>query len=225
MKSILIILSIAIAAVAIFNSCKSRSGTTKSKANVQDLWLNSHRPSAKPNIYSAQFAPEYLSDAWQEMSIPIEGFTYTAGHVYHLRVEEVSESDTKAKQYRLLEIVSTEIDPLQQITDIYVLRAIPNEMNVDQLQDIRCTLELNAASRTVMGSAPCNQYSGTITELTTTDISFGPIMATKMACQQLSTERMFFQRLAAVKSYERKKLLLHLKGKDGESLLILQKVD
>ncbi len=94
MKSILIILTIAIAAAVIFNSCKSRTSTAKSTVDVKDLWLNSHRPSAKPNVYSAQFATEYSGEAWQELTIPIEGFTYTAGHIYHLRVEEVGGTET-----------------------------------------------------------------------------------------------------------------------------------
>lgn len=224
MKSFIIILALAVVTILIFNSCKSNSAGMKSKAKVKDLWLNSHRPSPKPDIYLAQFDKEQSPEAWQELVIPIEGFTYTAGQVYHLRVEETT-GEGDEKSYRLIEIVSSEVDPLLMITDIYVLREIPGEMKADQLRDVRCTVELKASTMTIMGSAPCNQYSGKIKELTTTTISFGPIMATKMACPHLSVEQMVFSRLNKVRSYERKGLNLLLSDEQGEVLLILGKVD
>jgi heat shock protein HslJ len=196
----------------------------KSNAKLQDVWLNSHRPSPKPDVYNAQFGKERNDEAWQEMQLVIEGFTYTAGQIYHLRLEELTGEDSQ-KTYRLAEIVSTETDPIQMITDIYVLSEIPGEVSPEKLRDVRCTVELNAASRTIMGTAPCNQFSGEIKTLTTTEVSFGPLMATKMACPQLAIERMVFDRLGKVTGYHRKGLLMHLTGTEGESLLILRKVD
>ncbi len=224
MKSFLIISALAITAIMVLHSCSSSSNGMKSKTPGMDLWLNSHRPSPKPNVYLAQFDKEPEDEAWQELTIPIDGFKYTAGQIYHLKVEAI-EGDGEVKSYRLVSIISAEPDPLQLITDIYVVREIPGELKAEQLRDVRCTIELNAAAMTIMGSAPCNQFNGKIKELSSNKISFGPLMATKMACPNLDIEQMVFARLDNVRHYERKGLELLLTDDQDELLLVLGKID
>lgn len=62
-------------------------------------------------------------------------------------------------------------------------------------------LQLNTAELQAEGQAGCNRFRGSF-ELTAPDqLRFGPLMATKMACPDLSTETGFMGALTATRSY------------------------
>lgn len=83
-------------------------------------------------------------------------------------------------------------------------------------------IEINTETKTFSGNDGCNQISGTITLLNNSEISFGSIMGTKMACMDMKIPDQFHKSLAEVKSY--KTLNVHRVGGAGaksETKLIL----
>lgn len=59
----------------------------------------------------------------------------------------------------------------------------------------------NAATGESSGLASCNTYSGTYT-VTGSKIKFGPLISTKMACDDMSTETKFKQSLSKASSFK-----------------------
>lgn len=70
----------------------------------------------------------------------------------------------------------------------------------DQPAGFNATMNLGEAGRAV-GQAPCNRYSAAVTRQGTV-FQFGPIAATRMACDQLKEEMAYFELLAKVTSAE-----------------------
>ena len=77
---------------------------------------------------------------------------------------------------------------------------------------------------TAKGNGGCNQFSGTYTQ-DAAGLRIGPLMATEMACDNLSDETVFFQILSDTRSADISHLELVLKDTAGEPLLTLQRRD
>lgn len=56
------------------------------------------------------------------------------------------------------------------------------------------TMQFDTAGTRVSGNAGCNRYNGTV-ELSGDSLHFGPLMSTKMACDQLELEQQFMRHL------------------------------
>lgn len=74
------------------------------------------------------------------------------------------------------------------------------------------------------GNGGCNGFGGTF-EQSGNQLSFGPIMSTKMACLDMNTETEFFLALDQTRSFEGDHLLVVLKSESGEALLTLKRRD
>jgi len=108
--------------------------------------------------------------------------------------------------------------------DIYVLVSI-NGNDIDSLNFPIAppTLEINITENKINGFSGCNNYFGTIDNITTSTINLGPIAATKKYCNNVD-ETLFFSTLNKVNKYERKALYLHLFENDN-LVLSFKKVD
>jgi heat shock protein HslJ len=83
--------------------------------------------------------------------------------------------------------------------------------------DIPATLTLDAAGR-IAGKAPCNRYFGQ-NGASLPDLSLGGVAATRMACDRLADEQVYFDRLAAMTRAEMRGTgNLVLTGPDGRSM-------
>ena len=75
-----------------------------------------------------------------------------------------------------------------------------------------------------VGNGGCNRFN--VIDIQSEDqLSFGPIMATKMACMDLDKETEFFKKLGETTSFEGDRLKLVLKSDSGEALLSLKRRD
>ena len=63
-------------------------------------------------------------------------------------------------------------------------------------------IEFHIAEKTFNGKDGCNMISGSIEELSDKSIKFGPIMATKMACMDMTIPDLFHQKMMEVRSYD-----------------------
>lgn len=77
------------------------------------------------------------------------------------------------------------------------------------------TLTLQSSDNRVSGSAGCNRYSGPYT-LAGDELTFGPAMSTKMACEQgMDVEMAFLSMLTNVTGYQATDSSLTLVGRSG----------
>lgn len=75
------------------------------------------------------------------------------------------------------------------------LVAIDQEaLDADALGRALPTMQFDTAGTRVSGNAGCNRYNGTV-ELSGDSLHFGPLMSTKMACDQMELEQQFMRHL------------------------------
>jgi len=110
-----------------------------------------------------------------------------------------------------------------RLHDIWVLTHIKGS-SIKSFQNPP-NMELNIASLRVMGFGGCNQYGGTIVSTTATTITFGDIMATEMACDNLATESTFLNELQGKLTYSIKNLTLLFYNDSSTEVLRFKKVD
>lgn len=79
----------------------------------------------------------------------------------------------------------------------------------------------------MFGFSGCNTLRGPITKLTETELEFGNLASTMMACGQanMELERTVSNAFTQTKKYKRDGMLLTLIGAGNEVLMVLRKVD
>lgn len=86
-----------------------------------------------------------------------------------------------------------------------------------QVVDIPATLTVDSAGN-VSGKAPCNRYTGR-NQASLPELKLGGIAATRMACDKLAEEEVFFAALSTMTRLERvDDRTLVLTGPDGRSM-------
>jgi heat shock protein HslJ len=115
-------------------------------------------------------------------------------------------------------------NPILRLHDIWALTSI-NGLSENINIERRPTIEIFPEKKEIVGFGGCNNYSGPILEVNATAISFGAIMSTKMACEQLDLESKYFTALQATKKYSLNDLELTFLDGQGVPILIFRKVD
>ncbi len=110
------------------------------------------------------------------------------------------------------------------INDVWALTEI---LEVPLSDDIakRPQLEFNHKENSFSGNNSCNQITGNLKELTNTDMEFGIIKETKMACKEMKLASTFVQQLRNTRSYKVTNGNLHLLDADEKVLLRFKKID
>lgn len=86
-------------------------------------------------------------------------------------------------------------------------------------------LEINLTEMRIMGNDGCNSFTGTIQNISETNIQFGPIAGTKKMCPKMETANKFNAALQKVKGYTLDKLTLTFVDENGNEMLSFLKVD
>ena len=113
-----------------------------------------------------------------------------------------------------------------RLHDIWALEEISNQ----KIEEIgvfirRPQLEIFVKDKRVVGNDGCNQFSGSIKELNETQIIFGPLMKTEIACEKENISKKFNIALYETQTYKREGLKLYLLDAEGIELLQFQKID
>ncbi len=116
-------------------------------------------------------------------------------------------------------------EDLVRLNDIWALEKMQGELvSINQgLQ--RPQLEIHLRDMKVIGNDGCNHFSGAISSLNNSEITFGPMMGTKMFCQGMELSNQFNSHINSVKSYVSKDLTLYLFDEQGKELLSFRKID
>lgn len=207
---------------------------TKESTQEHVYWVNSYKQPCTDGgettcllIVKGTDSLDMSTAEWQPLSASIEGFDYEPGHIHKLLVNEteVTEDSSTTKTYSLIEVMEKNIDARLRVNDIWVLESLNGEAYVAAEGQESPMLEIQVAAGRVMGNDGCNNFRGTFTTLTDTELAFGPLMTTRKACPDMETPKMVEDALNQVASYTVESLSLKLYDADGNEVLSYKKVD
>jgi heat shock protein HslJ len=114
-------------------------------------------------------------------------------------------------------------NPAMTLNDIWVVTQIKkkNLVNPNNAPNI----EINLGSKSVLGSDGCNNYRGSISEIDSSNLKFGPLMGTKKMCVDMTDSTNFNAAMSEVASYKIGDLKLTFYDAYSRELISFKKVD
>lgn len=169
------------------------------------------------------------SGTWSNFYDKIEGFDYTPGYLYKIKVKEEKlnldnvPADASSIKYTLIEILNKEPDKTLRINDIWQIEKIENELLTSDFE--YPTMEINLAKSTITGKAICNNIQGFIMEFTGTIIRFSSLTTTRKMCPLIDEETRYLNAMGRVVTYTIANNRLEFFDLYEQSLLTFKKVD
>tara|TARA_B110000902_G_scaffold61377_1_gene72405 strand:- start:599 stop:1021 length:423 start_codon:yes stop_codon:yes gene_type:complete len=114
---------------------------------------------------------------------------------------------------------------ITQLHDIWALHSLNGEDYSNDMSQKHPTIEIFVAEKRVAGNDGCNQIFGGIDTLTVTELKFGMLAGTKMACSDMEVADAFGKALGLLEHYVVQDLTLTLQDKDHNELMVLRKVE
>jgi heat shock protein HslJ len=109
------------------------------------------------------------------------------------------------------------------LNDIWVAETVDGETVVDKANAPR--FEINTTTMETFGSDGCNNIKGKLTTLTNTDLVFGPLAGTRKLCQDMIIPNKFNEVIPQVRRYKIYNLRLTLLDEEGNTLVVMRKID
>lgn len=217
-------------------SCKTATKNNALNTVEKTFWINSAKLPCQGvgpmSCLQVQDGEKIEEGRWQNFFSNIEGFEYEPGNIYRIvvAVEQLPPpipADASSLRYRLVKVISKTADKTLAITDIWLVEKVGEYEKPKGMGDKSLTFEFNASERRMYGFSGCNTLRGPITKLTETELEFGNLASTMMACGQanMELERAVSNAFTQTKKYKRDGMLLTLMGADNEVLMVLRKVD
>ncbi|MCF1752217.1 DUF4377 domain-containing protein [Mariniradius sediminis] len=217
-------------------SCKTATKNNALNTVEKTFWINSAKLPCQGvgpmSCLQVQDGEKIEEGRWQNFFSNIEGFEYEPGNIYRIvvAVEQLPPpipADASSLRYRLVKVISKTADKTLAITDIWLLEKVGEYEKPKGMGDKSLTFEFNASERRMYGFSGCNTLRGPITKLTETELEFGNLASTMMACGQanMELERAVSNAFSQTKKYKRDGMLLTLIGAGNEVLMVLRKVD
>lgn len=217
-------------------SCKTATKNNALNTVEKTFWINSAKLPCQGvgpmSCLQVQDGEKIEEGRWQNFFSNIEGFEYEPGNIYRIvvAVEQLPPpipADASSLRYRLVKVISKTADKTLAITDIWLLEKVGENEKPKGMGDKSLTFEFNASERRMYGFSGCNTLRGPITKLTETELEFGNLASTMMACGQanMELERAVSNAFSQTKKYKRDGMLLTLIGAGNEVLMVLRKVD
>lgn len=155
----------------------------------------------------------------------IEQEYYTAlGGINTYQVTENTLSFYNEKGEETLSFIkTTEMSSKYKLHDIWNATSILG-VPTDRSESIP-SLEINTTKMEIYGNNGCNQYHGTIKNISPSELTFGDIASTRKICPNMNTADNFNKALSQVTNYKREGLKLILLNTEGEEVLTFQKGD
>jgi len=221
----------ALISLTIITSCQSMK---KTPATTSIYWINSLFVDCE-GVAPMKCLQVKKSEngTWENFYSKIEGFEFVVGYQYKIEVKEETKdpkmvpADGSSIVYTLVKVIEKQFDNKQNINDIWILEKIGETdfSKASSKRNRRPQLEINLKEMKIFGNDGCNNYSGSITSFDTDELSFGPILSTRMACPDMTTTYEFHKVMEQVQSYKLKGLKLYLLDSNGIVLLKFQKID
>lgn len=217
-------------------SCKTATKNNVLNTVEKTFWINSAKLPCQGvgpmSCLQVQDGEKIEEGRWQNFFSNIEGFEYEPGNIYKIvvAVEQLPPpipADASSLRYRLVKVISKTADKTLAISDIWLVEKVGEYEKPKGMGDKSLTFEFNASERRMFGFSGCNTLRGPITKLTETELEFGNLASTMMACGQanMELERAVSNAFSQTKKYKRDGMLLTLIGAGNEVLMVLRKVD
>ncbi|GAB5475671.1 MAG: hypothetical protein Mars2KO_37700 [Maribacter sp.] len=110
------------------------------------------------------------------------------------------------------------------INEVWALTEMLGTPISDEMEK-RPQLEFNSKASSFSGNNGCNQIMGNLKELTNTDVQFGMINETRMACKEMKLSSTFLSQLRETRHYKIADLNLTLTDSNGKVLLLFKKME
>lgn len=229
MQKTLLILSIAF----ISFSC----AVNRKNANVSEntYWVNSFKVDCvgvgPMSCLQIQRGDELGATEWQNFYSNIEGFDYRPGLIYKLKVRETKldpanvPADASSIKYELIEVMEKQTDDRLRIVDIWVLEAINGKSIERSITSVSATFQVDLVNDRVYGNGSCNNFNGTLLNLTGTEIQISPLASTRMFCQNNMIENQYLKLLETTSTYEIGSNQLRMFDDEKKHILTFKKVD
>ena len=221
--------------IAIFTmACSSTKHVDKSPVQssspsngTSTIWVSSYSGNCSGagganNFLLTQEGENQPTENWDCFYQTIEGFTFQAGYICKLKVEQIMVEGLP--ELKLITVLSKQRNPAYfKIYDIWATTHLNGK--VLDISATRPNMEINLSTMKVLGIGMCNQYFGKIESYTRSTIKFGTIAGTEMMCPEIHKERAFLKALSETVTFKIKGQILFLYNSSNTELLRFQKVD
>lgn len=209
------------------------SCNSKEPEQTRTFWVNSLKVECNTGTGKTHCLQVYEGDSlnnaqWTFLYAPIEGFNFQPGYLQKIKIKEhildpdKVPADGTSKTYLLVEVLEKQADPKTALNDIWALTHI-NSNGFETPNTPR--LEINLTKMQAFGTDGCNNFSGSITKLDQSTLTFGPLASTRKMCTDMNVADQFNQALMKTQTYKHEQLTLYLYDKTGIELLRFKKVD
>jgi heat shock protein HslJ len=216
-------------------SCKSTKITENQAIEEKIFWVNSSKfpcmGVGPMTCLQVQENEEIEEGKWSFFYSYIEGFEYEPGNIYRIKVKvskvkEPVPADASSLNYQLIEIMEKYPDMTLRLTNIWLVKEIGETLN-PKGHNRDLTFEIHVAERKISGYSGCNTLRAPISKITETEIKFGNMASTKMACgeEEMQLERKITQALEEVVYYQFKDKYLVFMDSEKTVLMKLMNVD
>lgn len=208
---------------------------SKENAIVETWWINSAKFDctgvAPMSCLQIQKGEIIDSEKWEFFYSTIEGFEYQPGHIYQIKLSIEDRpapvpADASSKTFKLIEVISKEVDKSLRITNIWKVvevGEIKNPVNFKSKEAL--IFEFNASAKTYFGDTGCNSIRGSIKENDGEKLLLGPGASTMMACPDMSVEQAIGKALIDCRKYMIEDNHLLLFNEEGKLLIKFMAVD
>ncbi|WP_181040033.1 DUF4377 domain-containing protein [Aureitalea marina] len=169
---------------------------------------------------------------WNLFYFDIEGFEFEPGFIYRIQVQvdsllpEELAADKSLLEFKLLAVLSKEMDPVMELNDIWKLTELNgNPVVDDQRTGELPTLEINTRTLTVIGYDGCNNFRGKIESLSMNKLLFGPLATTRKMCPDMTIPAELGPTLASVSMYIKDGVELQLFDSTNKLVCRFKKID
>ncbi|WP_194974510.1 DUF4377 domain-containing protein [Aquiflexum lacus] len=216
-------------------SCKSKQDMVSKTVEEKIFWVNSAKIPCSGvgpmTCLQIQEGDEIDEGKWKNFYSNIEGFEYQPGNIYKIKVniEKLPDpipADASNLGYKLVEIISQEPDRTLRLTDIWKVIELGKFKN-PMAGEKALTMEINISERRVFGFSGCNTFRGGIAKITESELIFGNLASTMMACgeQENKLERLMGELISDTRFYKFENRNLYLMDKEENVLIVFLKVD
>jgi len=121
-------------------------------------------------------------------------------------------------------LISCNKEPKQDLQTKWVLFSLSKSL-ANAINDIPPTLQINLTRSEIFGYDGCNEYTGTIIDVTGRKISFGDIVTTSVPCSNVGLASRFSKSLEGTKSYSLQGKELRFFDRWGSEIMAFMKED
>lgn len=235
------------------NSSTSTSSQLAGKSETETLWVNGYRQPCSAGAGKMQCLivadeddalTDVDADDWEYFYAPIQGFNFQQGVAQKIRVKKTHldpatvPADASSIRYELLDVLQTQkvSAPAAQshnttgahtrLHDIWAVTHINGQAIPSNSQTIQTpSMEINTQTMRVMGTDGCNQYQGSIDDLSATEIEFDDLISTRKMCVDMTVPTQFQRAMDDTDRYQLNQLTLTFLDDNGREVLRFLKVD